>query len=607
MTVQNKQAEAAVSTANAEVVAPYSFEQMKISMNLAIRVKNIYFAPVIEESVSYGISHDPFFQWAMNNTDKLNEPLVEGLVSNLMPLGDDGKGYFDELLKVLAKDNSTKSLVPVLEKAFYIDNGICSPISYHSLVQGGYSGEVPYGGFESPASSIQRDIQEVKMKNRGISVMRGKVEINSNIFASFVLRRLCLVQLENGQIFAYTNSGYYIEMSDRLLRTICRDVLHDAKSNIWKKKYETEYIEALKREIPYVERMNSEPKYLNLRSGMLGLYSRELVSHDPKFLSTFQIPIDYYSRAECPEFIEFIYDIFDGDEERVKLVQEWMGYCFLNEVKIQASLICLGTGSNGKSVLAEIIRNLIGVENVSNVSLNALNGRFGLQNLPGKLVNISAENELSQKFNTQNFKMLTSGDAVNVEQKYLSSFNTNLVVKSIILLNSMMVTDDLSNGFFRRLLILPFNKTYRELKAGETPVEGISYMDKGLTKRLLMELPGILVFALEGLARLVQNDFNLTRSKVCDQALARYKNELNPVAEYIEDQVYQSDGEVTLRSRFKEDFDKWANENGYAHVKSINATKFMELFRRTLKENGMHFHEAKSNGYWHMKGIGIYL
>ncbi|WP_165971951.1 DNA primase family protein [Paenibacillus piri] len=583
----------------------YSFEQEELSMNTATDFRNIYFAPVIQESVSGRMSQDPFLQWALINMNQLNVPLVEGLASNLKMLTDAGKQYLEELLKVLSEGDSTEDLVIALKNSFYSEIGDISPTNYHSLVQNGYSGEVPYGGFGSPAENILRSIKEVKKRNRGISEARGKIEVNSNIFASFVLRRMFLVQLENGQIYVYTNSGYYIEMSDRLLRTICREILHDAEPNIWKKKYETEYIEALKREIPYVKSMNPEPKYLNLRSGMLGLYSRELVSHHPKFLSTFQIPIAYDSKAECPVFINFLHDIFDGDEERVNLVQEWMGYCFLNEIKIQASLICLGGGSNGKSVLAEIIRNLIGVENVSNVPLNALNGRFGLQNLPGKLVNISAENELSKKFNTQNFKMLTSGDAVNVEQKYTPSFNTSLVVKSIILLNSMMDTDDLSNGFFRRLIILPFNKTYRELKAGETPVAGVAYMDKTLTDKLLKELPGILVFALEGLARLIENDFNLTRSKACDHALDKYKNELNPVAEFVIEQVYEDDAAVTLRSSFKDDFNRWAKENGFEKVS--NSRKFMDLFKRVLEEYKMPYQEGKINGYWYIKGLGVRL
>jgi phage/plasmid-associated DNA primase len=56
-----------------------------------------------------------------------------------------------------------------------------------------------------------------------------------------------------------------------------------------------------------------------------------------------------------------------------------------------------------------------------------------MQNLPGKLVNISSENEFDRKFNSQSFKVISGGDSTNVEQKNRDSFNIKLFVKLIIL------------------------------------------------------------------------------------------------------------------------------------------------------------------------------
>jgi putative DNA primase/helicase len=335
--------------------------------------------------------------------------------------------------------------------------------------------------------------------------------------------------------------------------------------------------------------MNSNKNYVNLANGMLNLYSMELVDHDPSFLSTIRIPIAYDVNATCPEFLTFLSDVFEEDEERIRLVQELLGYCFWPEIRIQKAFIFIGFGSNGKSVLAEVIRHLVGIENVSNVAMNDLGGSFGMESLPDKLVNISTENEFDRKFNTQNFKMLTGGDAVNVKRKYKNSINIKLFAKAIVLLNRMMDSDDMSNGYFRRLQIIPFNKVYRELKSGQTREDGVSYMDKTLTDRLLKELPGILIFALEGLSRLIKNDFNLTESKVCEKALEDYRTRMNPVAEYFNEKIFVQEGHLTLRSSLKEDFDKWAFENGLDNLKSVNTGKFLDLFRRVLIENNIPF------------------
>lgn len=461
---------------------------------------------------------------------------------------------------------------------------------------------------KSCVSPIVEQLDErLALKERGISYGKKDLEMNANTFARYTLGRMHLVQLGNAQIYAYCNKGYYIEMNDRMLKAICRGIIHEAKTDIWCRKWEGEYFEALRREIPFVEEMNPEKGLINLTNGMLNLYSMEFINHDPSYLSTIQTPIEYDGSASCPKFEEFLFDIFEGDGERIRLVQEIMGYCFIPDIKIQKAFFFIGSGSNGKSVLSEVIRHLIGIENVSNVSLKDLGGRFGMQNLPGKLVNVSTENEFDRKFNTQNFKILTGGDAVNVEQKFKASFNTRLFAKTIVLLNSMMDSNDLTNGYFRRLQIIPFNKIYRELRAGEAPIEGVSYMDKTLLDKLLTELPGILNFAMKGLARLIENNFNLTESKVCEKALEDYKVSQNPIPEYFNARVYWDEGEVTLRSDFKRDFSRWAENNGLDNVKSIGSTKFWEMFSRVLIEKGIKVREKKINGDFYVEGLGIYF
>jgi phage/plasmid primase, P4 family, C-terminal domain len=575
--------------------------------NFSVRNGSHFVFPAVNESIDFLMKEEPYYRWILENSDKLDEVMVEALVSNVKPFGESGQPFMKELTSCLSNSENTEHLADLayqlLKKA-----SVSKPIPYIKLLKIGYTGDVPNGGFGSPVEAVQAEVNKVKFKNRGLtSKPKGQIEINPNKFASYVLRRISMVQLDNGQVFAYSVKGVYTEINDRVLKSICREILHEAKPDIWNLKWETEYFAALKREIHIVDGMNPEKGFINLANGMFDLREMELVEHDPKFLSTIQVPIVYDTNAECPKFIEFLYDVFENDQERIKLVQELLGYCFINEVKIQKAFFFVGPGANGKSVLAEVIRNLVGVQNVSNVALNNLGSSFGMQNLPDKLVNIFTENEFDRKFSTQNFKIITSGDAVEVNIKYHAPINTVLCAKSIVLLNRMMVTGDLSNGFFRRILIVPFNKIYRELKAGQQKEEGISYMDKSLIDKLLQELPGILNFALEGLKRLIQNNFNLTESKACNQAFEEYKGRLNPVGEYIEEKVYPQEGQFTLRSEFRRDFLKWAEENGYDNAKSINSGNFLDMFKNSLEIQGVNFSEKKRNGYWYIEGVGIFL
>ncbi|WP_028987409.1 DNA primase family protein [Thermicanus aegyptius] len=474
-------------------------------LNIQIKSSSDFTRPAINETIDYNLKKEPFYIWVLENVAKLDEKLTEALVSNLKPFGEAGQKFMNDVESALGSNEHTKHLVD-LARDLWNSPKLSQPATYDKLIKLGYTGEVSNGGFDSPVKSVLDGIKRTMLKNRGLTTRtRGKLELNPNVFASYMLKRMTLVQLDNEQIFAYRKDGVFEEIKEGVLKSFCYNILHEAKPNSWEGSWEGEYFKALKRQIPYVETMNPRRDYINFKNGMLNLYTMEFTEHSPNFLSTIQVPYEYDVNATCPIFEAFLHDVFEGDEERVNLIQEIMGYCFLPEIKIQMAFFFFGVGSNGKSVLAEVIRQMLGTQNVSNVALNNLSGSFGMQSLLNKLANISTENEFDRKFGTQNFKVITSGDAVEVNIKYHAPVNTVLFAKSIVLLNQMMDSNDLSNGYFRRFLIIPFNKIYKELKAGQEPEEGVSYMDKSLITKLLQELPGIAMFALRGLTRLINN------------------------------------------------------------------------------------------------------
>ena len=105
--------------------------------------------------------------------------------------------------------------------------------------------------------------------------------------------------------------------------------------------------------------------FINLRNGMIDLRTMDLEPHHPSYYSTVQVPVKYNPDAKCPQFKRFLESVFDGDQERINLVQEIMGYVLTKERRLQKAFIFYGVGANGKSVLAEVIRHIAGPDNVS--------------------------------------------------------------------------------------------------------------------------------------------------------------------------------------------------------------------------------------------------
>jgi putative DNA primase/helicase len=329
---------------------------------------------------------------------------------------------------------------------------------------------------------------------------------------------------------------------------------------------------------------------------MYNIYTRKLESHDPKFLSTIRIPVNYNALAECPLFKKFLYDLMQGDEERIMLSEEIIGYCLTMLNCIQKGFFFYGTGSNGKSKFADIISYLCGKANISNMSLEVLGTRFGTETLPNKLVNISPENEFNGKYmDTSNFKSITGGDTMHINAKYKTGRSHDIFAKLISLLNKLPDTKDTSNGYFRRVLIIPFYNVFN----GEND-------DKEIVDKLLNELEGILNVALEGLNRLIDNKFNLTESKVVNEIFNQYKLEQNPVEEFFQDKVISNEEASIKQCEILKYFKKWSIQNGYNDLSFISSTRFWNLFRKVLNDNGISYQNTKKiKGITYIVGITI--
>ena len=89
--------------------------------------------------------------------------------------------------------------------------------------------------------------------------------------------------------------------------------------------------------------------------------------HCREHYRTTQVPIAYDPNADCPRFKLFLQEIFDGDpdgDDKAKLILEMIGYTLVSHAKFEHFVLLVGSGANGKSVVLELIRVLLGKDNV---------------------------------------------------------------------------------------------------------------------------------------------------------------------------------------------------------------------------------------------------
>ncbi|WP_313800071.1 phage/plasmid primase, P4 family [Cytobacillus sp.] len=418
---------------------------------------------------------------------------------------------------------------------------------------------------------------------------------NANAFAKHFIKRCHVRSTKDGRLFLYNRKGVFEELSEVSLGKVLRTIMHEGRWNSWKSPYETEVVKVLQREAITVEEMNTNRNYINVRNGMLSLTTFTLHPHSPEFLSTVQIPIEYNPNATAPHFMSFMKAITIDDSQLINVHQELVGYWLTVETKAEKAVYYYGGGANGKSVLASIVTALVGEDNVSSVPLSEFSQTFGMENLIGKSLNIAAENEMGGKaLKTENFKAIVSGDNITINIKYRPAINYRPYCRLVFLVNNLPDSSDVTEGYFRKIIIVPFPRTF---KKEERNVE--------LKNELLKELPGILNWAIQGLKRLRSNNYQFSECKAIKETESAYHDEQNPVKEFFHSHVVQVDGSRTKQSDFYNMYSQWLTVQGIDDKGTKSRQVFWRYFKIILDSKNIPIVKKKVKGTVYYDGIKL--
>lgn len=232
------------------------------------------------------------------------------------------------------------------------------------------------------------------------------------------------------------------------------------------------------------------------------------------------LPYPYDENAECPMWHAFL-DKIMTEKEMQLLLAEYVGYCFTKDLKLEKMAVFYGTGSNGKSVTLDVIRELLGIQNVSVESLSALTiddeKRGQIEN---KLANISSESD--GKLDFAKLKQMVSGEPITIRELYKGTRMMSNYSKFFTSFNTLPSTE-YTYGYFRRWLLFPFVVTIPDEE-----------QDVNLAKKLCEELSGILNWVLAALKGLIDRHA-FTISPKCTEALNDYKRASNSAAMFFHD------------------------------------------------------------------------
>lgn len=505
-------------------------------------------------------------------------------------------GQFEEFISSV--NEADLSSIDVLDE---LNESLIVPICMTSLLEGETVQFNPKGNSvvsEVVEATFQEMILEVGRLETEYNVSKlGKITFNKKSFAEIVMGFYPLIVDRNDPelLLVYNNEKGYWEDATQPLHRLIIEIAHAAGGHIedtWTSHLESSIIEILKRKVAFVQPASFNKNHFPFGNLTLHSITGDLVAHAPSHLVTYGSSVKYNEKAECPTFKQFLTDLFEVDET-VEFVQEWFGYTLSSSHRANSFLIGVGAGANGKSTLFDVLAQLVGIDNISSAPLSNFNSEFGLEPLIGKKLNLATESD-ADAFKTGKLKALTAGEDISINRKNKMEITTKLPTKLVFLMNELPLLNDDSFGFERRLLILPFDKTFTDAE-----------QDKDLPKKLSSELEGILNWSLEGLKRLIANKYAFTVSKPMQDAKELYLGVGNPIEKFIKECVVSKPANVLPAKDLIHAYMSWMTRNELPFNGTDSPQKFWKMFKDAMDLELTHFSRGKSNGVTVVRDISL--
>lgn len=267
-----------------------------------------------------------------------------------------------------------------------------------------------------------------------------------------------------------------------------------------------------------------------LQNGILDIDANEFIPHTREFFSTNILPYAYNPEAQCPTWDAFQRDIFEGDEERVQFVEEWLGYNMVRSYDHQKIAMFIGVQRSGKTTIANIAKRLVGTNNYYGIGLEGFASDGTLEGALDKTVlwvgDAGTISGPSRSTIVDRLKTISGAGDISVNRKWKTAFSGQIPGRISITCNNILQFNDDSGALAGRFIICPFNKSFYGKE------------DPTLERRLAAELPGIANRCIAALARLRK------RGKFIEPAVAETEREsityrYSPILAFISDECTQ--------------------------------------------------------------------
>ena len=393
---------------------------------------------------------------------------------------------------------------------------------------------------------------------------KGNDRLRLNLIADYLIKNYCIVSVNN-IAYIYINDKYYEDK-----HRIGRDVVKILKENGYS---DQRKIEPIVRDILFrikKETMKFKEFPFNKKSQYLipvenGVVVRKnlnlLLPKSPVWGFTYALPVKFNKDAPTSPVLKFIDEIVDGEDR--KLLIQVPAQALMQNSNYQLAYLCTGDGANGKSTYIQLIKELVGKNSTTSVSLQELiENRFAKANLQGKLFNLYADLPKTSLKDTGTFKILTGGDQLTAEKKFGEAFLFENKAVFVFSANELPSVDDGTFAFWRRWAVIEFPHKFKVSN---------KFIEELITPE---NLSGFLNLVIKDMERIEEE--GLTRSSKVEEIMEIWKMRSNSAYAFIRTRLKKSGNEWIPKNILWSEYNKYCIDNDFTELSKIKFRQQLE-------------------------------
>ena len=272
-----------------------------------------------------------------------------------------------------------------------------------------------------------------------------------------------------------------------------------------------------------------------------------------------RLPVSYNPEAPAPtRWLAFLDGLLYPED--IPTLQEYIGYCLIPSNKGQRMMVIKGNGGEGKSQIGAVLSALFG-SNMKDGSIGKISeNRFARADLEHILLCVDDDMRMEALRQTNYVKsIVTAQGKMDLERKGKQSYQGWMCARLLAFSNGdLQALFDRSDGFYRRQLVLTTK---------EKPADRVD--DPDLAEKMKADVEGILLWAFEGLQRLIANNFKFTESQRTRENREAVKRDNNNVFDFLESEGYirlKADASISSKELY-EVYQMYCAENNLTAMK----------------------------------------